>query len=110
LLDKTRCLLNLKRIDEARAAAEECLKLRPVGRVGAGIRLALGDADIAANKLEAAASNYVVVANLIDDKELKPLAIWKLIKTLEKQGNAAEARRYQGILQSDFPDFKPPAE
>lgn len=110
LLDKTRCLLRLNRPADAKASAEECLKLRPQGRVGAGIRLALGDAATATNDLESAASHYVVVANLIDDKELKPLALWKLMKTLEKQGNPAEARRYQGILQSDFPGFKPPEE
>jgi len=108
LLDQTRCLLLLKRPEDARKTGEECLQLHPQGRTGAGIRLALGDAASALNDLPGAAAHYVVVANLIDDKELKPLALWKLKTTLEKQGNAAEASRYEKSLKSDFPDFKPP--
>ena len=108
LLDQTRCLLRLNRPQDARKTGEECLQLHPQGRTGAGIRLALGDAASALNDLPGAAAHYVVVANFIDDKELKPLALWKLKTTLEKQKDAAEARRYEEILKKDFPDFKVP--
>ena len=43
-----------------------------------------------------------------DDKDLKPLALWKLIEALEKQGDTTEAEIYRKQLKSEFPNWKAP--
>lgn len=107
LLDKARALLALNRLDEAEAAASEATRLRPDGLVDAKIRLAMGDIHFAGNRFQEAASQYVVVAQLLaNDKDLEPMALDKARRALEKAGNPAEAAKYRQRLTTDFPQFK----
>ena len=108
LLDRGRALLTLQRPAEARTAADEALALRPQGRTSAGLRILLGDLESEAKDMGKATAAYLYVAEFSVDKDLKPLALWKLIKAYQQQGNSAEAARYQGQLETEFPDWKNP--
>ena len=108
LLDRGRALLTLQRSAEARAAADEALALRPQGRTSAGLRILLGDLESEAMDMGKATAAYLYVAEFSVDKDLKPLALWKLIKAYKQQGNSEEAARYQGQLETEFPDWKAP--
>ena len=44
-----------------------------------------------------------------DDKELKPQALWKLVKAFEKQGDAAKAALYSKQLKDEFPNWIAPS-
>ena len=108
LLDRGRALLALKQPAEARVAANEALDLRPQGRTAAGLHILIGDLSLLDNDLAGAAKEYTIVVEFHDDKDLKPLAMHKLIEVLTKQNDKAAAAKYRTQLQSDFPDWKAP--
>ncbi len=108
LLDRGRALLILKRPSEARKAADEALALNPQGRTSAGLRILLGDLELEANDLGKAAAAFTYVVSFSVDKDLKPLALWKLSQTLDLQGSTAEAEKQRQQLKSEFPDWKAP--
>jgi len=108
LLDRGNALLKLDKTTESRAAADEALALRPQGRTSAGLRILVGDLEMKAADARKAAAEYLIVVNFHNDRELKPLAISKLIQALETQGDKTEAEKYRGQLETEFPDWKPP--
>jgi TolA-binding protein len=108
LLDRGRALLKLDRAADARKAADEALALRPQGRTSAGLRILSGDLEMTADNPKKASAEYLVVVNFHEDKDLKPLALHKLVEALEKQGDKTEAAKYRQQLNSDFPDWKAP--
>jgi tetratricopeptide (TPR) repeat protein len=108
LLDRGRALFALKRFPEARKAADEALALRPQGFTSAGLNLLDGDLDLQAGDAKTAAGKYLIVVGFINDKDLKPLALSKLISAFEKQGDTAEVEKYRRQLNTEFPDWKPP--
>src|SRR6478672_4627562 len=106
LLDRGRALLLLKRPAEARKAADEALALRPQGRTSAGLRILLGDLEADAKDSGKAAASSLAVVGFSVDKDLKPLALWKLIQVYEQQANPSEAEKYKQQLKTEFPDWK----
>ena len=108
LLDLGRSLFALKRSAEARQAADDALALNPQGRTSAGLRILLGDLEREANELGKAAAAYLYVVNFSVDKDLKPLALWKLGSTLELQQRPDEVAKYTQQLKTEFPDWKAP--
>lgn len=108
LLDRGSALLQLKRPTEARKAADEALALNPQGRTSAGLRILLGDLETEAKDLGKAAAAYLYVVQFHDDKDLKPLALFKLAATYENQGDSANAEKYEKQLKTEFPDWKRP--
>jgi tetratricopeptide (TPR) repeat protein len=108
LLDRGRAQFLLGRPDEARKAADEALALRPQGRTSAGLRILSGDLEMKADNPKKASAEYLVVVNFHEDKDLKPLALHKLIEALEKQGDKTEAAKYRQQLEAGFPDWKAP--
>jgi tetratricopeptide (TPR) repeat protein len=106
LLDRGRALLALNRTAEARAAADEALALRPQGRTSGGVRILIGDLEMKAGDPKKASAEYLIVIGFLDDKNLKPLALDKLIKALEAQGDKPQAEKYRRQLKAEFPDWK----
>ena len=108
LLDRGRALLALNRPAESRKAADEALELHPQGRTSAGLRILTGDLEMKAADPKKASAEYLIVVKFHEDKDLKPLALWKLIKALEQQGDKAEAEKYRQQLKDEFPNWKAP--
>lgn len=108
LLDRARALLGLKRFADSRKAADEAAALRPQGRTSAYLRIVSGDLLIEEGDLGKAAADFLNVINFHEDADLKPLALYKYIQVLGKQGNAAEAATYKAKLADEFPDWKAP--
>lgn len=108
MLDLGRALLALDRPAEARKAADEALALRPQGRTSAGLRILLGNLELKAADPKKAAAEYLIVVKFHEDKDLKPLALSKLVTALEQQGDKAEADQYRQQLKTEFPDWKAP--
>jgi tetratricopeptide (TPR) repeat protein len=111
LLDRAKALLALGKTDESMKATEDGQALRPVGRVNSELRMVQGDIHMKRNDPAQAAGAYVVVVELLDDndKVLKPLALWKLIKALEAKDDKAGAAEYSRQLEAKYPGWKPPA-
>jgi tetratricopeptide (TPR) repeat protein len=109
LLDRGRALYGLKRFAEARKSADEAEVLHPQGRTNAGLLILSGDLNVESDQLGAAGADYLKVISFHEDKDLKPLAIWKYIRVLEKQGQVEEVTKYRQQLRSDFPEWKEPA-
>ena len=108
LLDRGRALFALDRFEEARKSADEAAALRPQGRTSAGLRILSGDLNVVAKDLGAAGADFLNVILLHEDKDLKPLAIWKYVSVLQAQGNSTEATKYSAQLTTEFSDWKPP--
>ena len=106
LLDRGRALFLLDRPAEARVAADEALALRPQGRTSAGLRILLGDLEMKAGDAKKASAEYLIVVKFHEDKDLKPLALWKLVQALEAQGDQSESGKYRQQLVSEFPEWK----
>ena len=111
LLDRGRALFALKRMEEARKAADEAIALRPQGHTAAGLNILDGDLDLQAGNAKAAGGKYEIVVQFhVDDKELKPLALWKLGQALEQLNDHGEAEKYRQQLKAEFPDWTPPLQ
>jgi len=110
LLDKGRALMALKRDAEARKAVDAALELRPEGRIGGGVRMLSGELKLRAGEAEAAAGDFVYVVSFIDDRDLKPRALWLLSQALSKKGDTAGAAKYTEQLSKEFPAWKAPSE
>jgi len=108
LLDQARALLALDRVEESRKSIDAASDLRPDGRTGAGVRLLSGDLKAKTGDFSGAAAEFLIVVNFIDDRDLKPLALSKLINALEKKGDSAEAVKYRAQLLRDFPKWEAP--
>jgi tetratricopeptide (TPR) repeat protein len=108
LLDRGRALFALKRPAQARLATDEALALRPQGRTNAGLRVLSGDLKLLDNDLAGAAAEYTIVVEFHDDKDLKPLALDKLIAILDQQQDLTGAGKYRRQLQTEFPAWKAP--
>jgi tetratricopeptide (TPR) repeat protein len=109
LVDRGRSLALLKRFPEARKAADEAIALRPQGHTSAMLNLLDGDLELQAGDAKTAAGKYLIVVEFnADDKELKPLALFKLIKAFEQQADTPAAEKYRLQLKSEFPNWKSP--
>jgi len=108
LLDRGRALILLKRYAEARKAADEAEELRPQGRTSAGLRILSGDLNSQAKQFDLAGADYLNVISFHEDKDLKPLAIWKYIQVLIDQGKTNEVEKYRLQLKNEFPDWTEP--
>jgi tetratricopeptide (TPR) repeat protein len=108
LLDRGLALLALDRPAEARTAADEGLALRPQGRTSGGLRILVGDLEFKAGDARKASAEYLIVVGFLDDKELKPRALWKLIQALDAQGDKVGAEKYRQQLKAEFPAWKQP--
>jgi len=108
LLDRGRALLALDRSAESRMAADEALALHPQGRTSAGLRILLGNLEMKAANPKKASAEYLIVVKFHEDKDLKPLALSKLITALEQLGDKTEAEKYRLQLKTEFPDWQAP--
>ncbi|MEN9975720.1 MAG: hypothetical protein RLZZ282_1726, partial [Verrucomicrobiota bacterium] len=108
LLDRGRALLALDQPADARKAADEALALRPQGRTSAGLRILLGNLEMKANNPQKASAEFLIVVNFHEDKDLKPLALSKLIAALDQQNDPSEAQKYRLQLKTEFPNWKAP--
>lgn len=108
LLDKARALFLLERYDESRKAADEALGLQPQGRTRSSLRLLVGDLEMKAGDPSKASAQYLIVVNFMDDDQLKPLALSKVVAAFDAQGDAAQAAKYRQQLVSEFPTWKAP--
>lgn len=106
LLDQAEAYLGLEKLGDAKKSAEEGLALRPKGRVNAKLRMILGDIAYNNKDYSAAAACYVVVVQLfVDDKELRPDALFKSYQALRKKGDVKESRHYLDALNREFPGY-----
>ncbi len=108
MLNKARALYELQRWDEAAPVCNEAIRLQPEARVGANLRLLLGDIFMAQGEYEHASQIYVVPAQMFDDAEITPLALWKTVQASEKAGKAGDAADMKKDLEKRFPKFRPP--
>ena len=105
-LDQSHALIGLNKWEEARTAAQEGLDLEPYGTVQAGLYMAL--ADIATHRMdyESAAANYLKASRMfVDDREIKPLGLFRAAEAFEKSGQSEEAARIRKQLHREFPDW-----
>ncbi|MDX1679236.1 MAG: tetratricopeptide repeat protein [Akkermansiaceae bacterium] len=108
LLDLGRAHLMLDQLEEARQAVDDALELQPQGRTRGSLRILAGDLDMKEGDPNKASAQYLIVVNFIKDKELKPLALHKLVAAQEAAGEKKEADKYREMLQTEFPDWKAP--
>jgi len=110
LLDQGRARFALGQLAEARKSVDQAAELRPDGRVGAGVRVLSGDLKAKAGDFGGAAAEYLIVVNFLEDRDLKPLALWKLANALEKKGEGPEATKYRAQLLREFPNWEAPKQ
>ena len=82
--------------------------LHPQGRTMAGLRNLTGDLEMKAGDPKKASADYLIVVQFHDDKEFKPLALWKAAKAFDELGDTAEAEKYRRQLKREFPDWEAP--
>lgn len=108
LLDRGRALYQLERFEESRKAVDEALGLQPQGRTRGSLRLLAGDLDMRAGDAKKASAQYLIVVSFINDKQLKPLALHKLVAAQEALGEQVEADKYRAQLTTEFPGWEAP--
>ncbi len=105
--DQAQLLIGLGRTEEARKVCEAAISLGIDGPLKSAVFITLGDAFYAEKQFAEAARYYGRTANVVNDKDLKPQALYKISFALKQAGKSGEASQYEGILRSEFPDWSP---
>ncbi len=106
LLDRGRALYLMDDLAAARKAVDDALAVQPQGRTRGSLRILAGDLDMKEGDSKKASAQYLIVVSFINDKELKPEALHKLVEALEAADQKQEAAKYREQLQTEFPDWK----
>ncbi len=104
--DLAQILIGLNREQEAIAQAQAAIELGVDGPIKSSLFLALGDAYYSMKQYVDAAKYYGRTANIVNDEQLKPVALYKIIHALKRSGNNQEAQQYEQMLSTQFPDWK----
>ncbi len=105
--DQAQLLLGLGRTEEARKVCEDAIALGIDGPLKSSLFITLGDAYYVEKQYSDAAKYYGRTANVVNDKELKPQALYKIARALRKAGNEGEAAQYEESLRKEFPGWNP---
>ncbi len=107
--DAAYLLIGLKRAQEAFKLCEEAVALGIDGPIKSSVFITLGDACYAQKQYSEAAKYYGRTANVVSDKNLKPLSLYKIVCALKKCGKEGEASQYEASLKKEFPSWSPGA-
>lgn len=107
--DLSQLLIGVNRTAEARKLCEDAIALGIDGPIKFSVFIALGDAFYAEGNYAEAAKYYGRTANVVSDKDLKPVALYKIVSALKQSGKEGEAVQYEENLRSEFPGWVPPA-
>ncbi len=105
--DEAQLLIGLGRTEEARKVCEEAIALGIDGPLKSSVFITLGDAYYVEKQYSEAAKYYGRTANVVNDKELKPQALYKIARALRKAGKEGEAAQYEESLRREFPGWNP---
>ncbi len=105
--DEAQLLIGLGRTEEARKVCEEAIALGIDGPLKSAVFITLGDAFYVEKQYSEAAKYYGRTANVVNDKELKPQALYKIARALRKAGKEGEAAQYEESLRKEFPGWNP---
>ena len=105
--DQALLLIGLKRGEEARKICETAIAMGIDGPIKSTLFITLGDACYIDRQYSEAAKYYGRTANVVSDKELKPLALYKITVALKKCDKAGEAAQYEQALRTEFPQWNP---
>ncbi len=105
--DEAQLLIGLGRTAEARKVCEEAIALGIDGPLKSSVFITLGDAFYVEKQYAEAAKYYGRTANVVNDKELKPQALYKIARALRKAGKDGEAAQYEESLRKEFPGWTP---
>ena len=105
--DQALLLIGLNRGAEARKLCETAIAMGIDGPIKSTLFIALGDAYYIDREYSEAAKYYGRTANVVSDKELKPLALYKIICALKRCGKEGEASQYEQALRTEFPNWQP---
>lgn len=107
--DQAQLLIGLNRGADARKVCETAIAMGIDGPIKSTLFIALGDAYYIDREYSEAAKYYGRTANVVSDKELKPLALYKIANALKKCGKDGEAAQYEQALHNEFPQWTPSA-
>ncbi len=105
--DEAQLLIGLGRTEDARKVCEEAIALGIDGPLKSAVFITLGDAFYVEKQYSEAAKYYGRTANVVNDKELKPQALYKIARALRKAGKEGEAAQYEESLRKEFPGWNP---
>ena len=105
--DQAMLLIGSNRGADARKVCETAIALGIDGPIKSSLFITLGDAYYIDHEYGEAAKYYGRTANVVSDKELKPLALYKIVCALKKCGKDGEAVQYEQALKNEFPQWSP---
>ncbi|MBP3498512.1 MAG: tetratricopeptide repeat protein [Akkermansia sp.] len=105
--DQAMLLIGSNRGADARKVCETAIALGIDGPIKSSLFITLGDAYYLDHEYGEAAKYYGRTANVVSDKELKPLALYKIVCALKKCGKDGEAVQYEQALKNEFPQWSP---
>lgn len=105
--DMAQLLVGLNRSAEARKLCEEAIAMGIDGPIKSSVFITLGDAYYAERNFSEAAKYYGRTANVVSDKALKPMALFKISNALRRCERAGEAEQYEDALGREFPNWLP---
>lgn len=105
--DQAMLLIGMNRGADARKVCETAIALGIDGPIKSSLFITLGDACYIDKEYSEAAKYYGRTANVVSDKDLKPLALYKITCALKKCGKEGEAAQYEQALKNEFPQWSP---
>lgn len=106
--DYAQLLVGVGRGPEAAKVCEDAISLGIDGPIKSSLFIVLGDACYISGQYGEAAKYYGRTANVVSDKELKPLSLYKIVRALKRDGKEGEASQYEKMLKTEFPTWSAP--
>ena len=88
---------------------EKAIEMGVDGPLKSSTYITLGDSYYAERNFAEAAKYYGRSANVVSDKEIKPLGLYKVAAALRHSSRAGEAAQYEEALRTEFPNWMPDA-
>lgn len=106
MLDKSACLLRLKKTAEATAVGEEILETVRTGPINLEARITLSDIAMADADPQRAVELLAPVCDVFEDPVMTPKALDRIVPALEALGKTKDAEDYRRALKERFPNYQ----
>ncbi len=105
MIEKSDAQVGLKNWNAAEKTVKEGLNLASEGRYNGEFRVRAGDMEAGRGDTKEALRIYETIPVTLDDENVSPLALDRALALHTNLGNAADAKRVETLLRSEYPEY-----
>ena len=105
MIEKADAQIGLKDWRGAETTVKEGLNLATEGRYNGELRLRAGDVEAGHGDMKKALQTYEAIPVTLDDEEVSPRALERMLEIHKKLGDADEVKRLENQIRSKYPEY-----